>query len=189
MRKHNPWVNWQQVGPGPHHPNTFPATVNQPFTAFPSDYSTLPTVSFVVPNQDNDMHDGTIAQGDAWVQANLGGYVQWALTHNSMLVVTFDEDNDLENNRIFTLFVGAGVVPGSSSATVYNHYNVLGTIQDMYGLGRTAGSVGVPAVGGIFTPVPEPSGVVATAVGGAAVVLAARARGRRPDPIPVPVRD
>jgi len=76
-RKHSPWVNFSNV----------PAASNQPLTSFPTDYPTLPTVSFVIPNLDHDMHDGTIAQGDTWIHDNLDGYVQWAKTHNSLLVL------------------------------------------------------------------------------------------------------
>ncbi len=57
-RKHNPWVNFSNV----------PTISNQPFMGFPSDYAALPKLSFVVPNQDHDMHDGTIAQADTWLQ-------------------------------------------------------------------------------------------------------------------------
>ena len=38
--------------------NTVPAAQNRPLTDFPTDLSTLPTVSIIVPNQQNDMHDG-----------------------------------------------------------------------------------------------------------------------------------
>jgi hypothetical protein len=31
----------------------------------------------VSPNQANDMHDGTIAQADTWLQTNLGAYATW----------------------------------------------------------------------------------------------------------------
>lgn len=36
------------------------------------------TVSFVVPNLKNDMHDRSVATGDAWLQQHLDGYAQWA---------------------------------------------------------------------------------------------------------------
>ena len=39
------------------------------------------------------MHDGTVAQGDTWLQAALDAYANWAAAHNSLLVVTFDEDD------------------------------------------------------------------------------------------------
>ena len=54
VSKHCPWVNW--IGTGP---NGIPAADSQPLTAFPSDYSTLPSVSFVMPNMDDDMHNFT----------------------------------------------------------------------------------------------------------------------------------
>jgi acid phosphatase len=57
----------------------------------------LPTVAFVVPNLQHDMHDGSIAEGDRWLKANLDGYVQWVASHNSLLVFTFDEDDGHEN--------------------------------------------------------------------------------------------
>ena len=51
-----------------------PASENMPFSKFPTDYSKLPNVAFVVPNLDNDMHDGPISQGDQWLQDNLDAY-------------------------------------------------------------------------------------------------------------------
>ncbi|HVU93422.1 MAG TPA: alkaline phosphatase family protein, partial [Jatrophihabitans sp.] len=102
-RKHNPWVDFPAI----------PASANQPFSAFPSDYSQLPDVSFVIPNLQNDMHDGTVAQGDAWLQANLGGYIEWAKTHNSLFVLTFDEDDNSAANRSATVFAGQPVAAGN----------------------------------------------------------------------------
>ena len=69
-------------------------------------------MSFVIPNLQHDMHDGTVAQGDTWLQTNLSGYATWAQTHNSLLVVTFDEDDAEPANRIATIIAGASVVPG-----------------------------------------------------------------------------
>jgi acid phosphatase len=126
--KHAPWVNWQGSGP-----NQLPATVNQPFTAFPTNFKRLPTVAFVIPNLQHDMHDGTVAAGDAWLQQNLGAYVNWAKSHKSLLILTTDEDNDQHNNQITTLFIGAGVKHGQYSESI-NHLSVLRTIEAMYHL-------------------------------------------------------
>jgi len=124
-RKHNPWVDFTNVA----------SAANQPFTSFPSsaNYANLPTVAIVVPNQLNDMHDGTVQQGDTWLKNNLDAYAQWAKTHNSLLIVTFDEDNGAYKNRIATIFVGAHVIPGTYAETI-NHYNVLRTIEGSFGL-------------------------------------------------------
>jgi PKD repeat protein len=127
-RKHNPWVNWQGTGT-----NGIPSSLNQPFTSFPSNYNNLPTVSFVIPNQDHDMHDGTIAQADTWLQSNIDGYVQWAKQNNSLLILTFDEDDNGSNNQIATIFVGQMVKLGQYPEHI-THYNVLRTVEDMYGL-------------------------------------------------------
>jgi PKD repeat protein len=122
-RKHNPWSDFSNV----------PTTANQPLTAFPSDYSQLPNVSIVVPNLDNDMHDGTIAQGDTWLQNNLGAYATWAATHNSLLIVTWDEDDGSQSNQVPTIIAGQGVIAGNYSEQV-NHYNLLRTLTDAFGL-------------------------------------------------------
>ena len=126
-RKHVPWTDFSLDLPAD----------NQPFTSFPSDFTKLPTVAFVIPNLLDDMHDGTIHQGDAWLQANLAAYVTWAQSNNSLLIVQFDEDDGSQSNQIPTIFLGAVVKPGQYSEKI-THYNVLRTIEDMYKLPRLA---------------------------------------------------
>lgn len=185
-RKHNPVANWvndsSPVG------NDLPSSVNQPFTTFtsigegPGSFANLPTVSCVVPDEQNDMHDGSVAQGDAWLKANiLDTYLAWAQTHNSLLIVTFDEDGDnTPSNLIPTMFAGPMVRPGNfyemninagnpyvlnpsdpgietPTGTAMNHYNVLSTIEDFYGLPHIGGSINRPRINDVFalqTPPP-----------------------------------
>ena len=86
-RRHNSWANWQaETTPIP--ANQLPAIANNILSNFPSDFSQLPTVSFVIPDLDHDMHDGTPLQADDWLRSNLGAYASWAPSHNSLLVVT-----------------------------------------------------------------------------------------------------
>jgi uncharacterized membrane protein len=127
--KHAPWVNFTNV----------PATSNQPFTSFPTDFTNLPTVSIVDPNLNDDMHDGTIAQGDTWLQQHIDSYVQFAQTHNSLLIVTWDEDDNASGNQIATIFVGPMVKQGQFAETI-NHFNVLRTVEDLYGLTHIGGA-------------------------------------------------
>ncbi|MFJ9850443.1 alkaline phosphatase family protein [Streptomyces sp. NPDC101150] len=131
-QKHNPWFGFSNV----------PTSTAKTMTQFPTDYTTLPKVSFVVPNLCNDMHDCSVSTGDSWIQSKLGAYATWAQTHNSILVVTFDEDNKQSGNRIPTVLYGAHVSPGSSSGTTYNHYNTLRTLEDLAGLTTHAGNAG-----------------------------------------------
>lgn len=123
VRRHNPWVNFDNV----------PAEANRPLKDLPTDYDRLPTVSFVVPGLCHDMHDCPKADADTWLHDTLGGYIDWAETHNSLLILTFDEDNRTDGNHIPTVVVGAGVTPGDRTARV-DHFNILRTIEDAYGL-------------------------------------------------------
>ncbi|GHI01220.1 alkaline phosphatase family protein [Neobacillus kokaensis] len=122
-RKHNPWVNFTNV----------PKEANQPLTNFPKDFSKLPTVSFVIPALRNDMHDGSIKEADDWLRKYIDPYVQWAKNHNSLLIVTWDEDDYSQDNKIPTFFVGPMVKPGQYNEKL-NHYNLLRTLEDLYGL-------------------------------------------------------
>jgi acid phosphatase len=122
-RKHSPWADFDNV----------PAAGNQPFSAFPTDFARLSTASFVVPDLCHDMHDCPVATGDAWMRAHLDPYLQWAKAHNSLLVVTTDEDDNTSVNQIFTVVAGASVRPGRYAEKV-THYSVLRLIEDAYGL-------------------------------------------------------
>jgi phosphatidylinositol-3-phosphatase len=140
FRKHNPAANWMGTGK-----NQIPISTNQPFTAFPADYTKLPTVSLVVPNVNNDMHDGSISTGDTWVRNNLDGYVQWAKTHNSLFILTFDEDDYGSTEHIITIFSG-GMVKGGAYKVTINHFNVLRTIEWMYGLPYAGSAANVKTI-------------------------------------------
>jgi hypothetical protein len=150
-RRHNPWVNYANV----------PASVNVTFGAFPADYDELPTVAYVVPDLCHDMHDCSVATGDAWLRSWLDGYVQWAGSHNSLFVLTFDEDGgNTATNQIPTIFVGPMVQPGDYGARI-DHYKVLRTLEDMYGLLPTGKAANAEPITGIWksfppTPVPRP---------------------------------
>jgi len=122
-RKHAPWIDFSEDQPSD----------SQPFSSFPTNFSTLPVVSFVIPNLADDMHDGTIQEGDTWLKNNVSAYANWAMTNNSVLIATWDEDDGTENNQIPTIIVGADVRPGQYSEPI-NHYSVLRTIENLYGL-------------------------------------------------------
>jgi hypothetical protein len=123
-RKHNPWVD--VVG--------LPPSVNQPFTAFPTDYSRLPTVAFVVPDLCHDTHDCPVRTGDDWLRNNLDRYLTWARTHNSLLVVTYDEgENGAPENHIPTHLAGPMVTPGRYPVRG-DQYSMLRTLEALHGL-------------------------------------------------------
>ena len=140
-RKHVPWVSFSNI----------PANYSLPFSAFPAppNYASLPTVAFVTPNLDNDMHDGSIAQGDAWLYRNLSQYAEWAKANNSLLILTWDEDDNASRNQIPTVIYGAHVRPGTYTETI-SHYNVLSTLEQMYGLPKLGFATRAPAITDIW---------------------------------------
>jgi phosphatidylinositol-3-phosphatase len=140
-RKHVPWASFTNI-PGSH---------SLPFSAFPapSNYATLPTVALVIPNLDDDMHDGSIAQGDAWLYQNLSQYASWAKANNSLLILTWDEDDNTPRNQIPTVLYGANVRPGAYSEPI-SHYNVLSTLEEMYGLPKLGYATRAPAITDIW---------------------------------------
>jgi hypothetical protein len=139
-RKHVPWADFSNV----------PPANSLPFSAFPmGNYASLPTVSFVIPNNDDNMHDGSIAAGDDWLNRELSGYANWAVTNNSLLIVTWDEDDGTPRNQIPTVIYGAHVRPGSYNQQI-SHYNVLSTCEQMYGLPKTGYAANAPAIAEIW---------------------------------------
>jgi phosphatidylinositol-3-phosphatase len=157
-RRHVPWISFAGI-PNGRDPKT---STNLRFSDFPASYDELPTVAFVVPDLNHDMHNGnparSIPAGDGWLRQNLDTYYQWAKTHNSLLIVTFDESDDKSGyqgltdpgissprdqasrdrqNRIATVFAGAHVKPGYAASQIATHVNILRTIEAMYGLPKS----------------------------------------------------
>jgi hypothetical protein len=128
-----------------------------------------------VPDQNNDMHDGSITTGDTWLKNNLVAYQQWAQMHNSLLIVTWDEDDGSSGNRIATIFSGPMVVAGNYSETI-NHYNVLRTIEDMFGTAHAGAAATATSITDIWV-VPEPNALFLGTIGPVALLIWG-ARGR-----------
>jgi phosphatidylinositol-3-phosphatase len=180
-RKHAPWVSFTNVPNG----TTARQSSNLTFAEFPKDaagFAALPTVAFVIPNLKNNMHDSdeglpeeealkqTIGQGDKWLETNLGAYYAWAKGHNSLLIVTFDENYDRTGlmgltdptasadtpagkdlqNRVCTIFAGARIKPGDyTEGKGITHVNILRTLEAMYGLPRAGAQHPNAVKGGI----------------------------------------
>lgn len=134
-RKHTPWINWQGKGQ-----NATSASQSLPIERFPANFNQLPTVAFVIPDMDNDMHnigaagDGAAVQrADRWLEKTLGKYAEWAKSHNSLLIITFDEDDYTTDNHIPTFIYGDHVQKNQYDEHI-NHFNILHTLEAMYKL-------------------------------------------------------
>jgi hypothetical protein len=134
-QKHNPWESFPEGMSVERNMSTFPA----------NDFSQLPNVSFVIPNLNGDMHDGRIAQADQWLSINIDAYAQWAVTHQSLLMVVWDEDDGTEGNQVPAILYGANIVP-SAYNDAYTHYNLLHTLLDASGLSAPRNAALVPVI-------------------------------------------
>src|SRR5207302_321811 len=120
-----------------------------PFPQFASDLAnhTLPSFSFIVPNQINDMHDcpppggptctneDKIRLGDQWLQNNIGPLLQSPeFQKDGILIITWDESFDTDSTNggghIPVVVVGPGVKAGFQSTTMYKHESVLRLIEE-----------------------------------------------------------
>jgi acid phosphatase len=124
-RKHAPWVAFSNV----------PASDSKPMDDLPHSYDALPTVSFLIPDVDDDMHDGSIEEGDTWLATHVKPLLAWADKHDALVVLTWDEGYDADNT-IPTIFYGPMVKPGRYAERV-DHLNTLRTLEAMYGLPLT----------------------------------------------------
>jgi hypothetical protein len=102
----------------------------------------LPRFAMVTPDLAHSMHSGSIAQADAFLRqlyrqlltspADRGGI---------LLIVTFDEGishHGLNGRRgsghVATLVVGPGVPAGGRNPTPYDHYALLRSLEQRFGL-------------------------------------------------------
>lgn len=140
-RKHNPWVDFPNV----------PASGNRVYRGLPA---TVPSVMWIVPNMCNDMHDCPTRSGDDWMAKHLPPIIAWNEKNDGLLIVTWDEaEPDIDGtNRIPTLLVGPMVRPGVDKTQNVNHYGVLRTIEEIFGLACIAADCRVPAISDAWKP-------------------------------------
>jgi len=125
------------------------ATFDVPHPQLATDLSSgnLPAFSFVTPNLIDDMHDETVADGNAWLSGNLpvifnsSEYKSGA----TAVFVTWDEgEGGTSNNcarnttdagcHVATLVISPSTKVGTKSHTLFNHFSLLRTTEDLLGL-------------------------------------------------------
>jgi len=133
VRKHNPAINFASIVNNPAQCRSI-----QPLAAFDP---TAGAFEMIVPNLLNDMHNGTIAQGDAFLKAFVPRIIDSpAFTPGSVLFITFDEgksDAGLHGDKggqIPTLVIAPGMPAGARITTYEDHYSILRTTEDLLGL-------------------------------------------------------
>ena len=177
VQKHNPFIYYDDV-----RLNTTECNKDVPYTALAGDLasaSTTPNYVFITPNLIDDMHDGTIAQGDTWLANNLPAILNSPAytTQNSVLDIVWDEDDSSQSNQVASIIINSAVTPGYHSMAAYTHYSWLKTIETAWGLAPLTSNDGnATAMSDFFVPqtgqtLPgAPTGATATAGKRAATV-------------------
>jgi len=142
-----------------------------PLTQFTADVNSgsLPHLSFVVPNMQNNMHDcpagmpsctlnDILANGDRWLQANIAPLISSpAFQQDGLLIITFDEADKSDptngGGKIATVVVSPRSKPAYRSSTFYQHENLLRTGLAALGMNTFLGaSKYVGDMGEFFQP-------------------------------------
>ena len=136
--RHNPFVYYTDIQ------TTAQCNNDVPYTQFTTDIqsaSTTPNYAWITPNLINDMHDGTIAQGDTWLSQNVPTILNSPAfkTQNSLLDIVWDEDDSTQNNQVPEIVITSGMVNGTAnkpydSFEQDNHYSYLHTIESAWNL-------------------------------------------------------
>lgn len=130
--KHNPFLYFPSVTGDA----AYCAAHDVPYSRFTADLTgELPDYAFISPNLCDDMHDCSIATGDAWLQANVPRILASAAftRQRSLLVITFDE-GDQADNVVTCIFAGSAARVHTVSAAPFTHYSLLRTIELEWGL-------------------------------------------------------
>ncbi len=130
VRRHEPAISFTDISGNP----TRCANITD-FTHFDPRAANY---EFIKPNLCNDMHDCSISVGDSFLQ----GFVPTILNsaawqHGGVLFILWDEGSTSigGGGNVAVLVMAKNVPPGFRSSTAHNHYSLLRTIEDAWGLG------------------------------------------------------
>lgn len=129
-RKHNPAISFTDISHSP------VRCAN--ITDFAHFDPAAANYALIIPNLCHDMHDCSVTAGDRF----LNGFVPKILNsptwqNDSVLFITWDEGttNLGGGGRVPLLVISNQVSKGFQSAIPYNHYSLVRTVQDAWGLG------------------------------------------------------
>jgi phospholipase C len=142
------------------------ATLDVPYGQLATDLANnaLPAFSFVTPNLIDDMHDGTIADGDSWLASNLPTILSSPeyQSGSTAVFITWDEGTggktgeDCTANTtdasclVATIVISPSTPAGATSATLFNHYSLLGTTEQLLGLPALGQAASYPTLTAAF---------------------------------------
>ncbi|HVT03165.1 MAG TPA: alkaline phosphatase family protein [Thermoanaerobaculia bacterium] len=130
VRRHEPFLSFKDVQEGAACANV------RPGEEFDRDVQAgLANFVLYVPNNDHNGHDTGVKVADRWLRSKFEPLLtNKQFMKGTLLVVTFDEAENRGPNKIYTVLYGDSVTPGVYD-DVYDHYDLLRTIEEIFGLG------------------------------------------------------
>jgi hypothetical protein len=112
----------------------------------------LPDFALVVPNLCHDMHDCSVATGDQWLRDTIVPLLHEPQLAGIVVFVVFDEGATDKGGggRVAALALGSLVRPGSHYDRATNHYGLLRTLEDAWGLPALGESARAKPITGIW---------------------------------------
>jgi hypothetical protein len=110
---------------------------------------TLPTTpaafTFAIPDLNNDAHNGSLSQADAYLQQQVTQIEAqpWYLDGSTLIEVTFDEGGCSPspcNNTVYTAYANPQIAPGTFIKTGTSHYSLLRLNEELLGVPLLAGA-------------------------------------------------
>lgn len=90
--------------------------------------------SLYVPDDNNNGHDTGVAYADRWLQKEFGPrFNSEAFMKGMVVAITFDEGGS-GGQHIYTILIGDHVRPGARSDAKLDHFSMLRTIEEGFGL-------------------------------------------------------
>jgi hypothetical protein len=143
------------------------ASTDVPYTQLATDLAdnALPAFSFITPNLIDDMHDGTIAQGDAWLASHLPAILdsKQYQSGTTAVFITWDEGSggypieDCDDTSVTdtscvvpTIVISPSTPAGATSGSFLDHYSLLGTTEQLLGLPKLASASSAPTMTAAF---------------------------------------
>jgi hypothetical protein len=102
----------------------------------------LPDFTWITPDLCNDMHDCSVATGDAFLRRIVPGLLR-GLGPHGVLFITFDEGTS--DQHVVLIAAGDGVKPGRY-AQAFTHYSLLRTVLERVGVCCFANAASAPSL-------------------------------------------
>jgi hypothetical protein len=144
VRKHEPAISWTSVSGNP--------ARCEKITDFNHFDPTVGSFWFIVPNLCNDMHDCSIATGDAFLKGFMPRILTSSAFANSVVFLTWDEGSTAVGGggRVATVVISPLGKPAFVSSTSHSHFSLLHTIESAWGLPCLANACSANDLGEFF---------------------------------------